>query len=53
VGETEAGRQSGMVIDDSVAIVSESEMAKDKAVYERLKQRPRMPFGRGSVLMID
>ena len=43
VGETEAAQQSGMVIDDSVALVSESEMAKDKAVYERLRQRPRLP----------
>jgi len=43
VGETEAARQSGMTIDDAVAIVSEAEMAKDKAVYERLKRRPRMP----------
>jgi penicillin amidase len=43
VGETEAARQSGMAIDDAVAIVSESEMAKDQAVYDRLKRLPRMP----------
>jgi len=43
VGEPEASRQSGMAIDDAVAIVSESDLAKDKPVYERLKQRPRMP----------
>ena len=42
VSETEAAQQSGMSIDDTVAIVSESEMAKDEAVYTRLKQRPRM-----------
>jgi len=43
VGEAEAKRQSGLVIDDSAAIVSEADMAKDAAVYQRLKQRPRMP----------
>ncbi len=43
VGEAEAERQSGLVIDDSAAIVSEADMAKDEAVYQRLKQRPRMP----------
>ena len=43
LGETEAARQSGLAIDEEVAIVSELEMAKDRAVYERLKQRPRMP----------
>ena len=43
VGEAEAARQSGMSIDDAVAIVSESEMSKDEAVYARLKQQPRMP----------
>ena len=43
VGEAEAAQQSGMSIDDAVAIVSESEMAKDEARYARLKQRPRMP----------
>ncbi|MBE7501708.1 MAG: penicillin acylase family protein [Verrucomicrobiales bacterium] len=43
VGEAEAERQSGFVIDDAVAIVAEAEMAKDAAVYERLKQQPRMP----------
>jgi len=43
VGQTEAARQSGMAIDDAVAIVSESEMAKDQAPYQRLKQRPRTP----------
>jgi len=43
VGEAEAERQSGLVIDDSAAIVSEAGMAKDEAVYQRLKQRPRMP----------
>jgi penicillin G amidase len=41
--ETDSSRQPGLVIADSVAIVSEAEMAKDPAVYERLKQRPRMP----------
>ena len=43
VGETGAAGQSGMVIDDAVAIVSESEMAKDQPAYRRLKHRPRMP----------
>lgn len=43
VGEAEAMRQSGMVIDDSVAIVTEAEMAKNSSVYARLKQHPRMP----------
>ena len=43
VGEAEALRQSGLVIDDTAAIVSEADMAKDTAVYQRLKQRPRMP----------
>jgi penicillin amidase len=43
VGEAEALRQSDLVIDDSAAIVSEAEMAKDVAVYQRLKQRERMP----------
>ena len=43
VGESEAVRQSGMVIDDSAAIVSEADMAKDSEVHQRLKQRPRMP----------
>jgi penicillin amidase len=43
VGEAEALRQSSLVIDDSAAIVSEADMAKDEAVYQRLKQRPRMP----------
>ena len=43
VGETEAERQSGLVIDDSAAIVLEADMAKDPEVYGRLKQRPRMP----------
>lgn len=43
VGEAEAARQSGMVIDDSAAIVSEADMAKDAAVYQRLKQRSPMP----------
>jgi penicillin amidase len=42
VGEAEALRQSGLVIDDSAAIVSEADMAKDTAVYQRLKQRERM-----------
>lgn len=36
-------RQPGMAIDDAVAIVPEAEMAKDKTVYERLKQRSPMP----------
>ena len=43
VGEAEAARQTGMSIDDSSAIVSEAEMAKDKGGYERLKRCPRMP----------
>jgi penicillin amidase len=43
VGEAKAGQQSGMPIDDAVAIVPEAEMAKDEVVYARLKQRPRMP----------
>jgi len=43
VNEAEAERQSGLVIDDSAVIVSEADMAKDAAVYQRLKQRPRMP----------
>jgi penicillin amidase len=43
VGEGDALRQSNLVIDDSAAIVSEAEMAKDSAVYQRLKQRERMP----------
>ncbi|MHB8864612.1 MAG: penicillin acylase family protein [Pirellulaceae bacterium] len=43
VGEAEAALQSSISIDDSVAVVSESEMAKDEASYARLKQRPRMP----------
>jgi penicillin amidase len=43
VGEADAERQSGLVIDDSAAIVSEADMAKHAAVYQRLKQRPRMP----------
>ena len=42
VGEAEAAHRSGMSIDDAVAIVSESEMAKDEAAYARLKQQPRM-----------
>ena len=43
VRETEAARRSGMVIDDSAAIVSEADMAKDSEVFQRLKRRPRMP----------
>jgi len=43
VGEAEAARRSAMAIDDTVAIVLESEMARDPEAYARLKQRPRMP----------
>jgi penicillin amidase len=43
VGEAEALRQSGLVIDDSAAIVSKADMERDTAVYQRLKQRERMP----------
>jgi penicillin amidase len=43
VGEAAAAGQTGMVIDDAGAIVPESEMAKDKAVYARLKAMPRTP----------
>lgn len=42
MGEAEASRQSGLVMDDAAAIVSEADMAKDPEVYERLRQRPRM-----------
>jgi penicillin amidase len=38
VGEAEALRQSSLVIDDSAAIVSEADMAKDEAVYQRVLQ---------------
>lgn len=43
VGEAEAARQTGLMIDDPAAIVSEAEMARDEEVYERLKRRPRTP----------
>ncbi len=38
-----AARRSGMTIDDEVAIVSERELAKDAALYARLKGMARMP----------
>jgi penicillin amidase len=43
VGEAEAGQRSYMAVEDGAAIVSEAEMARDTAAYERLKSRPRMP----------
>ena len=37
LGEEEALKQRGMILDDAAAVVPESEMAKDAAVYARLK----------------
>jgi penicillin amidase len=46
LGEEEALKQRGIVIDDAAAIVPESEMAKEAEIYERLKSRPPIPgFG--------
>jgi penicillin amidase len=39
VGEAEALRMRGMVLDDEAAIVPETEMAKDREAYRRLKAR--------------
>lgn len=43
VGEREALGRRGMMIDDSAAVVPESEMARDTAVYAALKARPQTP----------
>jgi penicillin amidase len=43
LGEEEALARPGMMIDDAAAVVPESEMARNAAVYERLKSRPRTP----------
>jgi len=43
VGEAEAVRRRTFVIDDAAAIVPESEMAKDKEVYARLKAMQPTP----------
>jgi penicillin amidase len=43
IGEAEAEKQFHMAVEDAAAIVSEAEMAKDAAAYQRLKARPRMP----------
>lgn len=43
LGEDEALRQFGMVIDDAAAVVPETEMAKDAEVYARLKATPPTP----------
>jgi penicillin amidase len=43
VSEAEALQRRGMVIDDAAAVVPESEMAKDKAVYARLKAMKHTP----------
>ena len=43
IGEAEAEKQFHMAVEDTAAIVSEAEMAKDAAAYQRLKARPRMP----------
>lgn len=42
-GESEALQQFRMVVEDGAAIVSESEMAKDRESYQRLKSRSPMP----------
>jgi len=48
-GEREALASRGMVIDDAAAVVSESEMAKDRAVYALLKATaPTLGFWRRS-----
>ncbi len=43
VGEVEALRQRVMVIDDAAAVVAEGEMARDAALYSRLKAMPPTP----------
>lgn len=43
LGEEEALRQFGMVIDDAAAVVPESEMAKNAEIYARLKATPPTP----------
>lgn len=43
VGEAEALQQFRMVVENEAAIVSESDMAKDREVYPRLKSRSPMP----------
>jgi penicillin amidase len=43
VGEAEALKRRGMVLDDAGAVVPEAEMAKDKEVYARLKARKPVP----------
>jgi penicillin amidase len=42
VGKEEAERRSSMFVDDSGAVVSEAEMARDAKPYARLKAAPRM-----------
>lgn len=43
VGEDEALKRRGSIIDDAAAIVSEAEMARNGEVYARLKARDRIP----------
>lgn len=43
VGEAEALRRRGMMIDDEAAVVPESEMARNEAVYGQLKATPPQP----------
>jgi penicillin amidase len=43
LGEEEALKQRGIMIDDWAAVVPESEMAKNAEVYARLKARPPTP----------
>jgi penicillin G amidase len=43
LGEEEALKQRGMVLDDAAAVAPESEMAKDAAVYARLKTKAPTP----------
>ena len=43
LGEPEALKRRGMMIDDAAAVVPESEMAKNTAAYAALKARPPTP----------
>ena len=43
LGEEAALQQRGMILDDAAAVVPESEMAKDAAVYARLKAKAPTP----------
>jgi len=43
IGETEALKRRTVVIDDAAAVVPESQMARDKEIYARLKATKRIP----------